>query len=235
MAGDDRRAEGAGERGATAAALLDAAEQHFADDGFDRASLRAVMRAAGTDPGSIHYHFGGRPELAAAVLDRFLAPLNARRLELLELAIDDADHDGTIVSPDRLVDALVRPDVEVATDLDGRGPGRARLVGSIYLAPATYVTERVEAHFGPVAARFQPELARSLPHVAAEVMAWRVRWIVFGTLGAVLSDPQEPSRRSVDDLLDRLVTDLTAALAAPTDPASTTGPASPTDRRQEHP
>ena len=45
-------------------ALINAAEEEFANAGFDAASLRKIMRAAGADPGAIHYHFGGCDALA---------------------------------------------------------------------------------------------------------------------------------------------------------------------------
>lgn len=215
----------------TATSLLDAAEAHFADEGFQRASLRAVMRTAGADPGAIHYHFGGRPALAAAVLDRLLAPLNARRLDLLDAAIAGVEPDPVPVRA--LVDALIRPDLELAADLERKGPGRARLVGLIYLEPEVFVTERVEAHFAPVAQRFLPELRRAVPLVAPDDLAWRVRWIVFGTLGAILAAPNDtngvsgdlPADAAVDGLADRVVPSLAAAL----DPDSGRGPESDLD------
>lgn len=204
----------------TAAALIDAAEQHFALDGFDGASLRAVMRAAGADPGSIHYHFGDRRALAGAVLDRILAPLNTRRLDLLASAEDRHGGAGS-VPPAELVEALIRPDLEVARDLSQRGRGRARLIGAIYLDPAAFVTERVEAHFGPVAERFLPHLTAALPALPPDLLAWRVRWFVFGPLGALLSDPDEPLALGPAALTNRLVTAATAALAAPNSDSDT--------------
>ena len=184
------------------------------------------MRAAGTDPGSVHYHFGGRPALAGAVLDRILAPLNARRLELLDRA--EERHRGAVdqragpavgsgegVPLADLVEALIRPDLEAALDLGCRGRERARLIGAIYLDPAAFVTERVEAHFAPVAERFLPGLIAALADVPPDLIAWRVRWFVFGTLGALLSDPDEPFSVDAARLTDRLVASASAALAAP--------------------
>ncbi|MEM9565295.1 MAG: TetR/AcrR family transcriptional regulator [Actinomycetota bacterium] len=205
--------EGTGGKRRTPTALLDAAEEHFALHGFQRASLRAVMRAAGADPGAVHYHFGGRPELAAAVLDRVLVPLNARRLDLLDRAVERAGgHPVPLVD---LVEALLRPDLELAAALEERGTGRARLAGAVYLDPAAFVTEQVERHFGPVAGRFKPELARTLPELDPAVVAWRIRWLLFGTLGAVLADPVEPFRQPVDVLAVHLAADLAAAIGAP--------------------
>jgi len=196
----------------TAQALVDAAEGRFAADGFDGASLRAVMRDADADPGSIHYHFGGRESLGAAVLDRVLRPLNDRRLELLDAAT--AESAGAAVSLDRLVEALIRPDVEAAIDLSGRGGGRAQLVGMIYLDRATFVQDEVAKHFSPTAQRFIPHLMRALPDIAGAVVSWRVRWFVFGVLGALLSDEAALQELHPDELVERLVLAASAALAA---------------------
>lgn len=198
-------------KAAAARLLVDAAEERFALDGIGRASLRAVMRDAGTDPGAIHYHFRGREALAEAVLDRVLVPLNNRRLELLASAVESGPPGGA-----DLVDALVRPDVEAACALEARGPGRARLMGAIYLAPESFVTDLVRRRFVPVATAFQPYLAQAFPGVGAATIAWRVRWCVFGTLGAVLADADEHTRHRPDDLVRHLVDTLTPALAGPT-------------------
>ncbi|MGB5759146.1 MAG: TetR/AcrR family transcriptional regulator [Acidimicrobiales bacterium] len=194
----------------TAEALVDAAEGLFAESGFEAASLRAVMRAAGSDPGSIHYHFRGREGLSAAVLRRVLVPLNQRRLELLNAAEQAADP----IPLHWIIDAIVRPDIELAQELHHRGPGRARLLGAVYINPASFVKGNVEHHFAPVAARFMPHLVRAVPEVAPELLAWRVRWCVFGVVGAVLSDGDEALALDPEELVDRLVTATSAAVDA---------------------
>lgn len=190
-------------------ALLDAAEAEFAESGFDTASLRKIMRAASADPGSIHYHFGGRAALAQSVLERILVPLNARRLELLDQAL--ADQASSAVE---LVEVLIRPDIETATALRARSKRRARLIGAIYLHPANFVTSTVARHFAPVADAFRPHLEAALPHVPFPVIAWRVRWCVFGTLGALLADEAAPFEMEPDDLVHELARTLAAALSA---------------------
>ncbi|MEM7288594.1 MAG: TetR/AcrR family transcriptional regulator [Actinomycetota bacterium] len=198
----------------TIVALLDAAEDRFAVDGISSASLRAVMRQAGVDPGAVHYHFKGRESLAEAVLDRVLVPLNDRRLELLE-------HLGPSPTLPALVEALVRPDIDAATTLESRGAGRGRLMGAIYLEPERFVTELVQRRFVPVATAFQPHLAAALPQVPPDLLAWRVRWCVFGTLGAILADPDELGRRDPDELASLVVSTLVPALAGPPNPGRT--------------
>lgn len=191
----------------TVGALLDAAEAVFAQHGIVDASLRAIMRAAGTDPGAIHYHFGGRAELAAAALDRILVPVNHRRLELLA-RVRSGDVPTTVPS---LLDAIVRPDIEIAS----ANPSRGRLLGLVYTRPETFVTELVERRFAPVAARFMPLLAAVLPDVDPAIVSWRVRWVVFGTLGSLLSDAAV-NADSAEQTLRQIVTASSAALAATT-------------------
>jgi AcrR family transcriptional regulator len=65
----------------TKAALLDAAEELFATQGIEAASLRAIQRMAGVAPGTLQYHFDGRDELLEALLARERANLNARVTE----------------------------------------------------------------------------------------------------------------------------------------------------------
>ena len=194
-------------------ALIDAAEHRFALDGIDHASLRAVMRNANADPGAIHYHFGGRQELAVAVLNRILAPLNTQRLLLLEQAVSRRGGDG--VPTPELVDALIRPDLEAARELNGRGEGRARLIGEIYINPAAFVKAEVEKHFSPVAQAFMPHFTEALPDLPASLLSWRVRWFVFGVLGALMSDEEAPHTIEHETLVDQLVTTASTAIAAP--------------------
>jgi AcrR family transcriptional regulator len=189
--------------------LLDAAEAEFASEGIDNGSLRRIMRKAGADPGAVHYHFGGREALAAAVLDRILVPLNTRRLVLLDEAVM-----GGRPLASQLVEALIRPDVETAHRMHARSPGRARLIGAIYTRPSDFVTSTVAAHFAPVADAFRPHLEAAVPAVSFDDLAWRIRWCVFGTLGALLTDASAPFERPADALIDELARTLAAALAA---------------------
>ena len=40
--------------------ILDAAEELFAQQGFDATSILAVTRQAGMNPAAVHYHFGSK-------------------------------------------------------------------------------------------------------------------------------------------------------------------------------
>ena len=66
---------------ATTAALVDAARELFARDGYDATSLDAVAARAGVTKGAVYHHFDGKPQLFEAVfsreIERMTGPLAA--------------------------------------------------------------------------------------------------------------------------------------------------------------
>lgn len=76
-------------------ALLDAAEELFAQHGIDAVSNRRIAEHAGSaNHSAIAYHFGTRDDLLRALLQRISAPMAARRSELIsELTAAPTVHD----------------------------------------------------------------------------------------------------------------------------------------------
>ncbi|GFH36273.1 TetR/AcrR family transcriptional regulator [Streptomyces pacificus] len=64
---------------ATRAAILDAARERFAADGYDRATIRAIARDAGIDPSMVMRYYGNKEGLfaAASEIDLRLPELGA--------------------------------------------------------------------------------------------------------------------------------------------------------------
>ena len=79
--------------------LLQAAPRLFADNGYRGASVRDICNLAGTNPGAVSYHFGGKRQLYRAVLR-----LAADRLAKLGPHPEANNED----EPVRVVDALRR-------------------------------------------------------------------------------------------------------------------------------
>lgn len=53
----------------TRAEILEAARAVFAENGYNRATVRAIAREAGVDPAMIHHYFGTKDQLFAASID----------------------------------------------------------------------------------------------------------------------------------------------------------------------
>lgn len=57
-------------RAATRARILDAAQQKFADDGYDETSTDAILEAAGISRGALYHHFETKQAVFEAVFQR---------------------------------------------------------------------------------------------------------------------------------------------------------------------
>ncbi|WP_278314191.1 TetR/AcrR family transcriptional regulator [Lolliginicoccus levis] len=62
-----------GDPAETRESILDAARELFAEDGFDKASIRRIAARAQVDPALIHHHFGTKQQLFIAAMR---APIN---------------------------------------------------------------------------------------------------------------------------------------------------------------
>jgi AcrR family transcriptional regulator len=122
MTGDDEHARRAGRRpGAneTREAILVSARDAFAANGYEKATIRGIARAAGVDPALVHHFYGPKEELFKAAVGDVLAPIAA--------AIDGAD-DGAdpAEAAARLASTLVA--------LWSREPTRGALRGALRAA-----------------------------------------------------------------------------------------------------
>ncbi len=198
--------------------LMDAAEELFAEQGVDGASLRSISGRAGTNLASVHYHFGSKRELIRAVLARRLRPLNEERLERLSRC-----DPGPPNAPDlgRVVRAFVAPVLRMVQQQRG-GHAFARFVLRSFSEPNQELRAVVFDEFEEVARRFTEALGRTLPHLSHEEICWRFHFMVgsmvhtagLGFIAHRISggacNPMD-----VEGVIERLVSFLSSGLRAP--------------------
>lgn len=200
----------------TPARLVEAAQRLFAEGGEESTSLRAITRAARSNAAAVHYHFGGRDELLRAVLERYLAPLNERRAQLLASAVAAY---GEIVPVDVLAEAAVRPDLELLSALRVDQVQAARFLGRAHTLPGAPITEFMQRQFTWFADRVVPMLRQTLPDVGEAELRRRLRLVSSAVVGLFVSvpDPGEPGplgTEDVDKQVRRLVVFVAAGLSA---------------------
>ncbi len=198
--------------------LLDAAEALFAEHGFEGASLRAITARAGANLAAANYHFRSKEALLDAVIDRRIGPVNTerlRRLDELEARAGDAP-----VSIEAILEAVVAPALRLSRDPSG-GAVFMRLVGRMH-AESGRLWERFIERMRPIQQRFGAALARALPELSREELAWRMHFAA----GAMISTMSDHCRldqisgglcnsQDVEGAIRRLVPFLAAGMRSP--------------------
>ncbi|HYL38819.1 MAG TPA: TetR/AcrR family transcriptional regulator [Bryobacteraceae bacterium] len=197
--------------------ILDAAERLFARDGIEATSLRAITAEAGVNLAAVNYHFQSKDALVHAVIARRMAPVNQRRLELLD-ACERAAGDGP-PPLEQVLDAFLRPAVEI---LASHAREFTPLMGRLYMEPWDFVERIYKEHLEPVATRFIRAYQRALPGLPRAELMWRLHFAIGAlahTLGAshllqIFSSGEcDPS--DVEGTLQRLEAFTIAGLTAP--------------------
>ncbi|MBT2493052.1 TetR family transcriptional regulator [Streptomyces sp. ISL-96] len=140
---------------ATKAAILDAARERFAADGYERATIRAIARDAGIDPSMVMRYYGNKEGLFAAASEFDLRMPDVG--QLTELGALPGRHVGAVLvghfldrwEADEVLTALLR-------------------VGVTNAAGAERIQAIFREQLGPVAAGVCPE-PREAPMRAALV------------------------------------------------------------------
>ncbi len=205
----------------TKEAILDAAEELFAEYGFAATSLRAITAAAQVNLAAVNYHFGSKEALVDAVFARRVEPMNQDRLDALH-ALQRAYGD-TAVPLDRLIAAFVEPALALSHDRTLGGRRFVRLLGRSLTEPAGAVHDSLRSRYEEVSEQFKPAFARTLPELPATELYWRMHFMVgllaYLMAGADIMRLIASSRLSAqshdDEVLPRLVGFIEAGMRAP--------------------
>ncbi|MGA0599729.1 TetR/AcrR family transcriptional regulator [Caulobacter sp. KR2-114] len=198
--------------------LLATAERLFAEQGVENVALTAIVAESGQkNRSALHYHFGSRAGVLEAVLDRRLAPINARRHALLAAA----DAEGGVL-------AIVRADIAALGQTvveEPWGPDYLSILAQVTFHPQLLGERQVRGEnlSGLRLARARIEAAAAAGRLPARLIARRMEWmrdsVVFAMARWVRDTP--PAQRTAAGMAT-LVEDLATygaagLLAAPPD------------------
>ncbi|MGD1883529.1 MAG: TetR/AcrR family transcriptional regulator [Paracoccaceae bacterium] len=171
--------------------ILNAAEQLFADRGYDGASIRDVAAEAGLQVHSIGYHFGPKESLFDAVVARRAEIMTRLRRDALEDARAKAG--AQAIAVEVLVHAYVEPFIKSASHGDPGWRNYAALMGRLANSPLG--TEIIARHYDVTARDYIAELNRSLPGADALDVVEGFSAMVAAMLG-ICSATGRPERLS---------------------------------------
>lgn len=164
------------DRTASLARILDAAEQVFAEAGFEAAGMKAIALRSGVSQGLLHYHFGSKERLYQEVIRARSKKINDARMALLsevDFAADDALR--------TVIEALLRPPLGA----EGGGKAYARIfAGLIVGRPRDQAL--VRECYDPTARTFIDAITRARPDIGT-AQAGMVYQMALGVLASVIS------------------------------------------------
>lgn len=171
-----RQATGARRSDVTRAAILEAARERFAADGYERATIRAIAREAGIDPSMVMRYYGSKEGLFAAASEFDLRLPDLADVPRGEVGRALVGHFLDRWEGDEVLTALLRvgvtntagsrrmqeifreqlePVVTAVCPVPGQGPMRAALVSSQILGMAL---SRFVLRIAPAAGMSRQEL-----------------------------------------------------------------------------
>lgn len=176
--------------------LIDAAERLIGEFGVDAVSIRSINTAAGQNAAAVHYHFGSKEALVAAVIERRMAVVaERRRLMLAALEVES-------VTPLGLARAIVLPLVEIQ-ELESWGDAYIRFLAAIHRAGQPW-SDMTAPSFAPQRERIDRLLRLALPGLPDHIAAFRYESVARLVLAALADverfahfpKDESPSRRT---------------------------------------
>ncbi len=155
--------------------ILDAAAKLFSEKGFDATSLRDITTEADVNLAAVNYHFQSKDTLVEATITRCSAPVNEKRLAMLDAA-------GPKPTVEQILEAFVGPVLE--QDFEPMAPLMARVLAS----PETM--QRVfKNHMESLSRRFADAIGVALPDLSPAERMWRLHFVAGSMAHTVTRAP----------------------------------------------
>ncbi|MDB6164680.1 MAG: TetR family transcriptional regulator [Xanthomonadaceae bacterium] len=168
--------------------ILGAAEELFAQFGFNGTSLRQVTSRADVNIAAVNYHFGSKENLVNEVFRRRMDEMSAQRLSRLNAAVESGNCDLEAV-----LAAFVEPALALAQDRHG-GAAFIRVIARAYAEKNDSLRRFLSEQYGHVLREFAKAIARCLPALGKEALYWRLDFL-SGALTYAMADFGTTKRR----------------------------------------
>ncbi|WP_083101048.1 TetR/AcrR family transcriptional regulator [Pseudophaeobacter leonis] len=169
---------------ATRERIFDAAEQLFAERGFEGASIRDIARMAGVQGALVNHHGGSKEVLFATIVARRADELSRLRLEALAQMQAQMQASGALTLRQTL-SCFITPFIDKT--LNGGAPWSAygRLIAHVSSDPRwRHISE---ACFDPTVAVFLDEISKVLPQASRETLSTHFVFTVSSMLSLCTS------------------------------------------------
>ena len=154
--------------------ILDAAEELFAQRGFEGVSVRQIMTMAEADVSLAYYHFKSKRDLFDQVMLRKVEYLNEIRLKALEdVEMRHPDDEPTV---EEIIGAFTKPLLQLLADDHEEWNHYYQLIAQINNSPEMG-GELMSRYFDPLVSRFIDALKRALPDSDPADLYWSYHFL----------------------------------------------------------
>lgn len=161
----------------TKSKILDAAEDLFAENGFNGTSLREITSLAEVNLAAVNYHFGSKKELIKAVMSRYMNELSPR----LEAALIDVCQQEKITLLN-VFSAFVEPLLSLNKLKEHGTSNFLQLLGRGYTDSQGFLRWFLTTQYPGVFDNFILAVQKAYPQLSAEDIFWRLHF----TMGTVV-------------------------------------------------
>ncbi|MHC4430992.1 MAG: CerR family C-terminal domain-containing protein [Planctomycetota bacterium] len=197
--------------------LLGAAEQLFAEQGYDGTSIRDLAAAAGCNIASVNYYFGGKEKLYVEIWRRHLLVLRDTRVASIDKVLSES---GGKPDLENLLRSFAHSFIGPLVD-ENEGPRLIRLMAREMINPHLPANVFAEEVIMPTLSAMQnalskacPELAESkIPLVVFSLVGQLVHTIRFKTMLGSMDDETLPKFEPAE-VIDHIVAFTAAGIRA---------------------
>lgn len=168
--------------------ILNAAEDAFANHGFEGASLRQIVQDAKVNLPTVYYYFESKAGLLLAVMNRRFGPVREESLGLLRELV--AKSKGRPVALEKILEAIIAPALRLATESSADGGVAMRLLGRIVTDPHIQTQKSVRCDHDEIREALVAALHRALPKLSMCDLRWRAEFF-WGALAMILVNPRK--------------------------------------------
>lgn len=154
--------------------ILDAAEELFAQRGYEGVSVRQIMGQAGADVSLAYYHFKSKKDLFDQVMLRRVETLNDLRLRALEAV--ESRHEDDAPTVEEIIDAFTQPLLDLLANDHEEWKHYFQLIAQIN-SSTEWGGELMTRYFDPLVSRFIEALRKALPNCSEADLFWSYHFL----------------------------------------------------------
>jgi len=202
----------------TKSKILDVAEKLFAELGIHATSIRQIVKEAGVNVASLHYHFGSKEAVIHEIITRRLSPINEMKIKRLDQLEKDAA--GNPPELEDVLRAFIEPHIQMQKVAGDKVKILMKLMVQIE-DDAERLKVMQDPVFMNVFKRFTSVLQSILPHLTYSELIWRFKFMIFSMHAIMVQHPIPQNsnfkveKESTDEIVNHVITFLKAGLLAP--------------------